>query len=256
MRNKLQIFGLLALLLVGISAMAKTQSPALQITDGPRVEGVGDTWAVIAWTTNTGGSSIIRYGTSGNSLTQSAMSPYADNEKRQQQTHRVHMKNLQPNTTYYFIADSGQGEGTGTEAKSPVQSFTTKASGQGGAAPTSQGQNVPDWKKNGSNTAHEAIRIVDGPRVEGVGDSWAHIAWTTNWGGSSFVRYGTNANSLTQTAEAPYANDPNREHSTHRVSIKNLQPNTTYYFIVDSGQGEGSGTEAKSSVATFTTKSK
>src|SRR5438270_13812625 len=89
--------------------------------------------AVIAWTTNTGGSSIVRYGMNGNSLTQTAMSPYADNESRQHQTHRVKVTNLKPGTTYYFIADSGQGEGSGTEAKSGVQSFTTKGSGSGQA---------------------------------------------------------------------------------------------------------------------------
>src|SRR5438270_12505836 len=112
--------------------------------------------AVIAWTTNTGGSSLSRYGMNGNSLTQTAMSPYADNESLQHQTHRVKVTNLKPGTTYYFMADSGQGEGTGTEAKSGVQSFTTKGSGEA-ASQASQGQNVPDWKKNGTNTAHEAI---------------------------------------------------------------------------------------------------
>src|SRR3954469_2541272 len=250
MKTSIQRFGVLLVLLAGISLAAAAQkSPALQITDGPRVEGVGDTWAVIAWTTNMGGSSIIRYGTDGNSLTQTAMSPYANDPNPEHSTHRVKVEHLQPGTTYYFIADSGQGEGTGTEAKSGVQSFTTR-----GSAGSAQGQNVTEWKRNGANTSHEALRITDGPRVEGVGDSWAHIAWTTSWGGSSIVRYGTNSNSLSQTAEAPYANDPNREHSTHRVSIKNLQPNTTYYFVVDSGQGEGSGTEVKSQVATFTTK--
>jgi hypothetical protein len=250
MKTQIQRLGMLFLLLAGISIAAAAQrSAALQITDGPRVEGVGDTWAVIAWTTNTGGSSIIRYGTSGNSLTQTAMSPYADNEKSEHQTHRVKVENLRPGTTYFFIADSGQGEGTGTEAKSPVQQFTTKGSSNASTGATG-------WNANGSNTTRQAIRIEDGPRVEGVGDSWAHVAWTTNWGGSSIVRYGTNPNALNQTAEAPYANDPNREHSTHRVSIKDLQPNTTYYFVVDSGQGEGSGTETKSQVATFTTKSR
>src|SRR6059058_4465174 len=119
MKASIQRLGMLLVLLAGISIAASAQrSPALQITDGPRVEGVGDTWAVIAWTTNTGGSTIVRYGTNANSLTQTAESPYA--EGRSHQTHRVQMKNLQPNTTYYFIVDSGQGEGTGTEAKSSV----------------------------------------------------------------------------------------------------------------------------------------
>src|SRR5947209_4844511 len=126
MKFAIQRLGILLVLLLGVSLAASAQRPALAITDGPRVEGVGDTWAVIAWTTNAGGSSIIRYGTNGNSLTQTAMSPYADDESRQHQTHRVTVKNLQPNTTYYFIVDSGQGEGTGTEAKSNVATFTTK----------------------------------------------------------------------------------------------------------------------------------
>jgi hypothetical protein len=37
------------------------------------------------------------------------------------------VKGLKPNTTYYFVADSGQGQGSGTEAKSEVSQFTTKA---------------------------------------------------------------------------------------------------------------------------------
>jgi phosphodiesterase/alkaline phosphatase D-like protein len=102
------------------------KSAAERITNGPKVEGVGPTWAVIAWTTNTGGSTIVHYGTDPNNLGQMAKAPYADNEKTKAQNHRVHIKNLKPNTKYYFVADSGQGEGTGTEAKSQVEEFTTK----------------------------------------------------------------------------------------------------------------------------------
>lgn len=98
----------------------------LKIIDGPRVEGVGADWAVIAWTTNTGGSSVVHYGADPRRLNETAESPYADNEKSSSQTHRVHLKNLKPGTTYYFVADSGQGEGTGTESKSSQGQFTTK----------------------------------------------------------------------------------------------------------------------------------
>jgi phosphodiesterase/alkaline phosphatase D-like protein len=103
------------------------KAQAVKITDGPRVEGTGPTWAVIAWTTNTGGSTVVRYGTNANNLSQTAKAAYADNEKTKAQNHRVHLKNLKPNTRYFFVADSGQGEGTGTEARSPVEEFTTKA---------------------------------------------------------------------------------------------------------------------------------
>jgi phosphodiesterase/alkaline phosphatase D-like protein len=116
----------------GMTASAKqgakpaSKEPAVKITNGPRVEGVGPTWAVIAWTTNTGGSTIVRYGIDSNNLNETAKAPYADNEKTKAQNHRVHLKDLKPNTKYFFVADSGQGEGTGTEAKSPVGEFTTK----------------------------------------------------------------------------------------------------------------------------------
>ena len=103
-----------------------SKAPAVKITNGPRVEGVGPTWAVIAWTTNTGGSTVVHYGTDKAQLGQMAEAPYADNDKTKAQNHRVHLKNLHPGTKYFFVADSGQGEGTGTEAKSPVEEFTTK----------------------------------------------------------------------------------------------------------------------------------
>jgi phosphodiesterase/alkaline phosphatase D-like protein len=115
--------------LAASATVAPKQPPkaqAVKITDGPRVEGTGPTWAVIAWTTNTGGSSVVRYGTDANNLSQTAKSAYADNEKTKAQNHRVHLKNLKPNTKYFFQVDSGQGEGTGTEAKSNVAEFTTK----------------------------------------------------------------------------------------------------------------------------------
>ena len=68
------------------------------------------------------------------------------------------------------------------------------------------------------------------------------------------LRYGTNPNSLNQVAQEPYAKGEGSKHVTHRVKVQNLQPNTTYYFMVDSGQGQGTGTEAKSSIGQFTTK--
>ena len=120
---------LAAALAVSAAAAPKERekAQAVKIVDGPRIEGVGHNWAIIAWTTNTGGSTVVRYGTDANNLSQTAKAPYADNEKTKAQNHRVHLNNLKPNTKYFFVADSGQGEGTGSESKSGVQEFTTKA---------------------------------------------------------------------------------------------------------------------------------
>ncbi len=223
-----------ALLLLPVLAAAQNQ---LTITDGPRIEYVGANIAEIAWTTSTGGSTVIRYGTSPNNLNQTAEAPYASGQGSAHVTHRVKIHNLQPNTTYYFAVDSGQGQGTGTEAKSSVQSFTTK----GGSAGLT----------GGSST----LQITNGPAVEYVSSNKAEIAWTTSTGGSSVIHYGTDPNNLNQTAQEAYArSNGSGQHVTHRVTINNLQPNTTYYFVVDSGQGQGTGTEAKSQVAQFKTK--
>ena len=116
-------------LLVTIASIAQERhekAPKERITNGPVIEGVGNNWAVIAWTTDTGGSSVVRYGTDAKHLDQMGEAPYADNEKTSAQNHRVHLKNLKPGTTYYFTVVSGQGEGTGTQAASSVEQFTTK----------------------------------------------------------------------------------------------------------------------------------
>jgi phosphodiesterase/alkaline phosphatase D-like protein len=233
-----------------LAAQKTAPKAAEQIVDGPRVEGTGDTWAVIAWTTNTGGSSVVNYGIDRNSLSQTAQAPYANSDKLKtgHEVHRVHLKNLKPGTTYYFSVSSAHGEGTGTQAKSGVQEFTTKSAGQGGSA---KGGDADSNK-------HEALKIVNGPRVEGTGATWAMIAWTTNTGGSSVIKYGTDRNSLGQTAQAPYADSDKLKtgHEVHRVKVQGLKPNTKYYYQIDSGHGEGTGTEAKSSVEEFTTKAK
>jgi phosphodiesterase/alkaline phosphatase D-like protein len=47
--------------------------------------------------------------------------------------------------------------------------------------------------------------------------------------------YGTDKNNLTQLAEAPYGG------TRHQVKINNLQPGSTYYFQVESGEAESCG---------------
>ena len=100
-----------------------TASNAVQITHGPVVENVTDTTAEIAWSTNVNAGTTLRYGTDPSHLDQAAGMPWGGF------THRVTLKNLQPNTTYYFKAESGQGQGTGTLAETDQSSFQTKPAG-------------------------------------------------------------------------------------------------------------------------------
>jgi phosphodiesterase/alkaline phosphatase D-like protein len=93
-----------------------------------------------------------------------------------------------------------------------------------------------------------AVQITNGPVVENVTDTTAEIAWSTNVNAGTALQYGTDPSHLDQTAGMPWGG------LTHRVSIKNLKPNTTYYFRAASGQGQGTGTQAQTAQMTFQTK--
>jgi hypothetical protein len=92
------------------------------------------------------------------------------------------------------------------------------------------------------------VQITHGPVVENVTDTTAEIAWSTNVNSGTALHYGTDATHLDQTAGMPWGG------FTHRVLIKNLKPNTTYYFRAESGQGQGTGTLAEAAQASFQTK--
>jgi hypothetical protein len=95
---------------------------------------------------------------------------------------------------------------------------------------------------------NQAVQITNGPVVEHVTDTTAEIAWSTNVNSGTALHYGTDASHLDQSVGMPWGG------LTHRVSIKNLKPNTTYYFKAESGQGQGTGTQAETAQASFQTK--
>ena len=235
-----------ALMTFTITIAAQT----LSLTHNANIEYVGDDSAEIAWTTNTGGSSVVHYGTDPNNLNQTAQESYQASQNGEHATHRVLIKGLQPNTTYYFRVESAQGQGTGTAAQGETRSFQTKAAGAAGTHGTNYGAAGTGMQQQGSQN----LSITNGPSIEYVGNDSAQIAWTTSTGGSSVIRYGTDPINLNQTAQEPYQTGQGSEHVTHRVTIQGLQPNTTYYFRVESGQGQGTGTAAGSSVQSFRTK--
>jgi len=96
--------------------------------------------------------------------------------------------------------------------------------------------------------AGEAVQITHGPVVENVTDTTAEIAWSTNVNSGTALHYGADPVHLDLTAGMPWGG------FTHRVLIKNLKPNTTYYFKAESGQGQGTGTMAAAAPASFQTK--
>lgn len=230
MRSRTHATFLLALvLLVASMALAQAKND-VQITKGPVVEHTDANSAVIAWSTNVPASAVVKYGTDQNNLTQTAQAPWGG------LTHRVTIKNLDPGKTYSYQIQSGQAEGTGTGASGPVGTFSTQAANSSSNAPSADSQ--------------DQFRITNGPLVEKITGTSAVVAWSTDRPASSVVKYGTDPNNLDQTAQQPWGG------TTHRVEIKNLQPNMQYYFNVQSAQGlNAPGQNAASQPISFRTTS-
>jgi len=100
----------------------------------------------------------------------------------------------------------------------------------------------------GSEQFQGKLVITNGPVVENVTDTTAQIAWSTNVSSSTIVHYGTDALSLNGVSSMPWGA------LTHRVQLKNLKPDTLYYFKIESGQGAGTGTDVQASESLFQTK--
>jgi hypothetical protein len=94
---------------------------------------------------------------------------------------------------------------------------------------------------------HQPVKIIHGPIVELVTDTTAQIAWSTNENSGTVLHYGTTPDNLGQKAGMPWGG------LTHRVLLKHLQPNTTYYFQAESPQGQDTGTTAESTQLSFKT---
>src|SRR5882724_8398141 len=213
----------------------------IRITNGPILAELNGNAVVIAWSTDVPSSSRVWYATDKNNLTHVAEAP-----ENGSKTHRVRIDNLRPNTTYYFQVESAQSRGNRGQGESAgVLSIQTLASG----AQTAHNQKpvVAATDAAAGMLENGKVRITNGPIIEEADGNHARITWSTNIQGSSRVTYGTDMGSMSKLAEAPWGVGG----LTHRVELKNLQPGTTYYFQVETGQAAGS--EVESDIFSFRT---
>jgi phosphodiesterase/alkaline phosphatase D-like protein len=216
--RQLRVFLLSFVLGAFVSGVSSSDARLLA---GPIVQSPTDTSAEIFWIADRELNPTFKYGTDRNHLDQTVQTqnpnPDAPGHFRE---YGAKLTNLQPNKTYYFaiIGADGQAHGSG--------SFQTEPNDYAKSNPT---------------------RITHGPVIEYLSSTSAEIAWSTNVSASTLVRYGVDPNALIKTAQAPWGQQ------THRVVLKGLKPNTTYYFVVESGEAKDYGTMAKSAEAQLTT---
>jgi phosphodiesterase/alkaline phosphatase D-like protein len=102
----------------------------VQITEGPELESATDTRAIIRWTSNNPGGTdehfaVAHYGTSPTALNLTAKSHIRLNQTHSYTVFRVRLEDLKPQTTYYYVVDSMEADGTSDGVKSAVKQFTT-----------------------------------------------------------------------------------------------------------------------------------
>jgi phosphodiesterase/alkaline phosphatase D-like protein len=106
---------------------------------------------------------------------------------------------------------------------------------------------------------HNVAQITAGPELESTNESMAIIRWTTtNPGGTDLhygvVHYGTDAKKLSEVAKSPNRRNPSHSDMIFRVRIAGLNPQTTYYYTVESTSATGVNDGVSSHTKTFKTK--
>jgi len=206
------------------AAIGTPAANAVQITNLHAQNVTGNT-ATITWSTNIPASATVKYGTDAYNLTQTAQAPWGGTD------HTVQLNNLQPNTMYYYEVVSAEGQGNGGGMSSGINTFKTQASGTQSVSP-------------GAGTPGRPIRleVLGNPIAQNITSTSAQVTWNTNRPASTIVKYGTDPNNLSRTAEKAWGA------TNHEVQLNNLQPDTDYYLVV---QEEGGRELARSQFHTL-----
>jgi phosphodiesterase/alkaline phosphatase D-like protein len=107
----------------------------VEITKGPELEIAYDDVAIIRWTTtNPRGTdehfAVVSYGTDPQELSQTEKSEIRLNRTHPETIFRVRMRDLSPETTYFYKVTSTDGVGKSDGVESPVNQFSTPAPGK------------------------------------------------------------------------------------------------------------------------------
>ena len=110
-----------------------------------------------------------------------------------------------------------------------------------------------------TTTKAAQVRILQGPKVELAKEHLTILNWTTNNPGGSpvhygVVHYGRAPKSLTKTAKSPIRFNSGHASTVFRVRLDDLEPQTTYYYTVESVEASGKSDGVKSPVNRFTTR--
>jgi phosphodiesterase/alkaline phosphatase D-like protein len=133
--------------------------------------------------------------------------------------------------------------------------ITSVASG-GHFSNTTDAQPAPQTEILPPAEAAAHVHIINGPTLESVKNNTAIIRWTSNNPGGSdehfgVVHYGSGPEHLSEMAKSHIRLNQGHAETVFRVRVDGLKPQTTYYYTVDSEQGNGKSDGVKSTVNHF-----
>jgi hypothetical protein len=114
--------------------------------------GVTDSGATITWNTDEPSDSVVRYGTSADSLSTTV------SDTALVTSHSIALTGLSASTTYYYEVQST--DGSGNAAVSSVQSFTTAAAPSGGALAVNVSTDNPSYQMG--SFVYITVQVTDG----------------------------------------------------------------------------------------------
>jgi len=80
--------------------------------------------------------------------------------------------------------------------------------------------------------------VISNITISSVTSHSALISWDTNEPSTSLVKYGTSSGNY------PYSKENTSYTTSHSITLTNLQPNTTYYFVVNSTDKAGNSAQS------------
>ncbi len=172
------------------------------ITAGPTVTSIGQTTAIVIWSTDEPASTVVHYGTSGGLGTDATVAGFTV-------AHQTTLSNLTPGTTYFYVVASTDPDGNGPTSSAQA-TFTTAA--------------IPDTTPP---------LILTGPKVTDTTDTTLKVVWTTDEAATSGVSY-NDGTTYFVVSDATLV-------TSHEVVLASLNPATTYHITVSSKDLAGNG---------------
>ncbi|NRB38161.1 MAG: S8 family serine peptidase [Pseudomonadales bacterium] len=187
-------------------------APVIQLI--PMVIDISDTHATVIWTTDEASTSGVSYN--------DAERYHVVSDDSLVKLHSMPLADLTPETTYTLTVSSTDAHGNGPTISQPI-SFTTLA--------------TPDTT---------APIIIGSPLIQNITHQSVVIRWDSSEPATTRLVIGTSANALDQIESK------NGLKTFHNLPVTGLQPDTIYYFQVQTSDAEGN--LAMSEIMSFRTK--